>query len=118
MTATLVLFVHCPAKKNLWKRGKGGRTYIDDEVQALIDVLTVQAKAQWKHEPVRHPWMSFEFFTRDRRRDRDNLLTTVLDCLRDAGVIVNDNIKSFNGTVVLLPAVIDKNEQVKIEVTA
>jgi len=62
--------------------------------------------------------MSFQFFTRDRRRDWDNLLTTVLDCLREAGVIVNDNIKSFNGSLILLPAVIDKNERVKIEVTA
>jgi hypothetical protein len=38
--------------------------------------------------------------------------------MREADVIVNDNIKSFNGAVVLLPAVIDKNERVKIEVTA
>ena len=80
MIATLVLYGHCPSKKNLWKRGKGGRTYIDDETQALIDTLTAQAKTQWKHEPVTHPWMSFQFFTQDRRRDRDNLLTTVLDC--------------------------------------
>lgn len=62
--------------------------------------------------------MSIQFFTRDRRRDRDNLLTTVLDCLREAGVIANDNIKSFNGSVILLPAVIDKVERVKIEVKA
>ena len=62
--------------------------------------------------------MSIQFFTRDRRRDRDNLLTTVLDCLRDAGVISNDTIKSFNGTLVLLPAVVDENERVAIEVKA
>ena len=98
--------------------GKDGRTYIDDETQALIDTLTTQAKAQWKHEPVTYPSMSIQFFTRDRRRDRDNLLTTVLDCLRDAGVIFNDTIKSFNGTLVLLPAVVDENERVAIEVKA
>ena len=116
MTANLVLHGHCPSTKNLWKRGKGGRTYIDNETKVLIDALTLQAQAQWKHEPVKHPWMSFQFFTRDRRRDRDNLLTTVLDCLREAGVIVNDNIESFNGALILLPVVIDKVERVKIEV--
>jgi Holliday junction resolvase RusA-like endonuclease len=60
--------------------------------------------------------MSIQFFARDRRRDRDNLLTTVLDCLGEAGVIVNDNIKSFNGPLILLLAVIDKVERVKIGV--
>jgi hypothetical protein len=61
--------------------------------------------------------MSLQFFTRDRRRDRDNLLTTVLDCLREGeGVIVNDKIKSFNSALILLPAVIDKVERVEIEV--
>lgn len=115
---TLVLQGHCPSKKNLWKRGRGGRTYIDEEVKVLIDALTAQARAQWKHDPVEHPELSVRFFTRDRHRDRDNLLTTVLDCLRDAGVIFNDNIKSFNGTLVLLPAVIDENERVAIEVKA
>jgi Holliday junction resolvase RusA-like endonuclease len=85
---------------------------------ALIDALTAQAQAQWKHEPVTHPNVYVEFHVRDRRRDRDNLLTTVLDCLREAGVIVNDNIAQFNGTVVLLPAVMDGDERVKIEVVA
>jgi hypothetical protein len=47
----LVLHGHCPSKN---KRGKGGRTYIDDETQELIDTLTTQPKAQWKHEPVTH----------------------------------------------------------------
>jgi hypothetical protein len=80
---TLVLHCQCPSKKNLWRRGKGGRTYIDDETKALIDAQTVQAQSRWKHEPVKHPWISFQFFTRDRRRDRDNLLTTVLvACVR------------------------------------
>ena len=39
MTATLVLKGHCPSKKNLWKRGRGGRTYIDDETAALTKEL-------------------------------------------------------------------------------
>jgi Holliday junction resolvase RusA-like endonuclease len=107
-----------PKQKNLWKRGKGGRTYIDSETKGLIDALTIQARAQWKHEPVTHPDIGVQFFARDRRRDRDNMLTTILDCLRDAGVIVNDNIAQANGTLILLPAVIDQNERTMIEVTA
>ena len=115
MTAAfLVLHGHCPGKKNLWKRGRGGRTYIDSETKALIDALTLQAQNQWRGEPVTHPDMRVRFYTRDRRRDRDNMLTTILDCLREAGVIVNDNIAQFNGTLSLLPAVIDENERVTI----
>lgn len=57
------------------------------------------------------------FYVRDRRRDRDNMLTTVLDCLRDADVIVNDNIAQGNGTLVLLPAVVDQDERVTITLT-
>ena len=53
---------------------------------------------------------SFIRFTRDRRRDGDNLLTTVLDYLREAGLIVNDNIKTSTFPI-LLPIVIDKAEQ-------
>jgi hypothetical protein len=62
MTPTLVLRGHCPSKKNLWKRGKGSRTYIDDETAALIDALTAQAQTQWKHEPVTHPNVYVEFY--------------------------------------------------------
>src|SRR5262249_5004508 len=54
-----------PKQKNLWKRGKGGRTYVDSEVKALIDVLTAQARAQWKHKPVTHPKMCGQFFSRE-----------------------------------------------------
>ena len=54
--------------------------------------------------------MRIQFFARDRRRDRDNILATILYCLRDAGVIVNDNIGQANGTLIQLPAVIDQSE--------
>ena len=118
MTATLVLHGFVPCKKNLWKRGKGGRTYIDSETKALIDALTLQAQNQWIGGPVTHSDMRVRFYTRDRRRDRDNMLTTILDCPREAGVIVNDNIAQFNGTLAILPAVIDENERVTISLKA
>ena len=83
MTSTIVLHGHCPSKKNLWKRGRGGRTYIDSETKALIDVLTLQAQNQWIGEPLTQPDMRVQFFARDRRRDRDNMLTTSwIACVR------------------------------------
>lgn len=91
--------------------------FLDDSVKRMIESLTHQAAAQWPDPPAKHPDIRVQFFTRDARGDRDNKLTTVLDCLRDARVIVNDNIAQFNGTVVLLPAIIRAKEMVVIEVT-
>ena len=103
-----------PGKKNLWKRGKGGRTYIDSETAALIEALTTQARAQWKHEPVTHPNVMVCFHVASRRQDRDNMLTTILDCLKKAGVIEDDNIARFNGTLTVHPAVLSKEEHTTI----
>ena len=112
MTATLVLKGHCPSKKNLWKRGRGGRTYIDDETAALIDALTYQAEAQWCWRgAVKHPDMRVRFYVATKRQDRDNMLTTILDCLKKAGVIEDDNIARFNGVLTVLPALLVKDEE-------
>ena len=115
---TLVLRGHCPSKKNLWRRGRGGHTYIDSETQTLIDALTIQAEEQWKREPVKHPGMRVQFFVASRRQDRDNMLTTILDCLKKAGVIEDDNIARFNGVLTLLPAllVFEEDERTVVEV--
>lgn len=104
-----------PCKKNLWKRGKYGQ-YIDDAVQAQIDALIVQAKLQWRRVPLTNPDMDVEFFVKDRRSDRDNKLGCILDVLQEAGVLQNDNIAHFNGTLVILPAVIGSVEGVIIDI--
>lgn len=57
-----------------------------------------------------------QFFTRDKRRDRNNMLTTLLDCLCAAGVLVNDNMAHCNGLMVVYPAEIDENERVVVKV--
>lgn len=81
---------------------------------ALIDALTAQAEAQWKHEPVIHPNVMVCFNVSSRRQDRDNMLTTILDCLRKAGVIKDDNIAQFNGTITVHPAVVSEEESTTI----
>ncbi len=111
---TLRLVGHCPAKKNLWTMGKRGM-YINQAVRSEIDWITLQARQQWgQRPPVEHPAVVVTFYVRNRISDRDNKLTTILDCLRAAGVIVNDNTKRFNGPVVIEPAVVmvdPKDEQ-------
>lgn len=113
----LVLKGHVPAKKNLWKRGRGGRVYLNREAQDQIDYLTLQAQQKWSgKQPLTHPNFTVQFYARDQRGDRDNKFSTVLDLLQKAGVLVNDNIKQCNGTMTLLPAVVDKNERTVIDI--
>ena len=112
----LTLEGHCPSKKNLWRRGKAGRMFIDEETKAQIERLTYQANEQWIGKPTVHADVTVRFFVAHRRSDRDNMLTTVLDCLRDAGVIENDNIAKFNGTITVLPAQVAARERVVVEI--
>lgn len=116
MKLTLTLTGPCPGKKNLWKRSKRG-VYIDKDVAAQLQSLTLQAAEQWRQrEPAIHPDMTVQFYVKDRRPDLDNKSTTIWDCLRNAGVIRNDSVKWFNGKLTLLPAILDKDERVVIEV--
>lgn len=119
ISASLVLWGKCPAKKNLWARGKGGHTFLNAEVKAQIDALTHQARAQWNGRgPVDHPELIITFQVHHARRDRDGMLTTVLDCLQESGILVNDNIAHCNGRMVLLPCrfVEEREERVEIEI--
>jgi Holliday junction resolvase RusA-like endonuclease len=118
--AKLVLAGPCPAKKNLWKRGRAGRMFLDSTVKAQIDSLTIQARGQWRHGPVNHPRMRFTWYVAAARRDQDGMYTTVLDCLQEAGVLVNDNIAHNNGRKVLEECIFVplNRERVEVEIEA
>lgn len=107
-----------PSKKNLLRRGRGSHLYRDKNVQESIEWLTTQAWQQWgeSRRPLEHPDIAVRFFVRSRRSDRDNKLTCLLDCLQAAGVIHQDNIKWFNGTVTILPAVVSDREMTIVEI--
>lgn len=111
----------CPSKKNLYRRSKDGRMFLNTDVKMRLDSLTVQARSQWGSQaPVKHPEMRFTFYFSSGRPDRDNRLSAVLDCLQEAGVIFNDNAAQFNARLILEPAVFVSagKEKVEIEVTA
>jgi Holliday junction resolvase RusA-like endonuclease len=110
----LTLRGHCPSKKNLWRRGRGQKAYLDRSAQAEIDSLVLQARSAWKRAPLSHPSVDVHIYTRSRRQDRDNIVTTLLDVLVKAGVLAGDNIAKFNGPVTVHPAQIDREERVVI----
>ena len=118
----LTLKGHIPAKKNLkrpWVNRKTGKLtmIIDRDIKAQIDALTFQAKRQWRRPPAEHPDVDFEFFVINAGADTDNMYTTILDVLQEAGVIVNDNVNRFNGTKVIHPAVVGAHEGVIIDIS-
>lgn len=87
----------------------------DPQTTADIRALVLLTRVQWRgREPLEHPHMAVTFYVRDKRADRDNKLTCLLDVLQEAGVIVNDNIKRFNGRLVIEPAIVDPRERTVI----
>lgn len=113
---TLILYGHVPAKKNRWRSRNGG-VYIPSEVAEQVNSLTMQAEELWGDLPtLEHPELTVRFVVRNRKGDRDNKLTTVLDCLQGAKVIRNDNVAHCNGRIILEPAIIEGQERTIIEV--
>ena len=113
----LILHGHCPAKKNQWERGVSGEMFLNSEVVKQIETLTLQAMFQWPHKaPVEHPELTFSFFVHHARRDRDGMLTTLLDCLQAAGVLVNDNLAHANGRLIMEAAVFVDAADERVEI--
>jgi hypothetical protein len=91
----VILRGHIPSKKNLLRRSKNGGMFHDKDIKAQIDLLTLQAKSQWiGRDPLIRPKADVMFHITRKNSDLDNKWTTVLDCLRDAGIIKNDNIEN------------------------
>jgi Holliday junction resolvase RusA-like endonuclease len=119
---TLTLRGHVPSKKNNWRPRAGGGIRTDKDTKEFIQALTDEAWIEWRklHAPeeppmLEHPSMMVCFYVRDRRSDRDNKLSTLLDVLQKAGVIRNDNVKWFNAELRLMPAIVASEEKVVVE---
>lgn len=99
-----------PAKKNLYKAGRG-RVYLPAEVKAQLAAIAAQLHAQWRgREAVQHPDITVRMTVHSRRGDRDNMVQALLDCMTRAGVIANDNIANLNGWLRIAPAEIHDGE--------
>ena len=85
-----------PSKKNAWRRG-GGNVYLPAKVQADIDALIWQAKAQRPKLDLsdiagKRVRVDAHFFVPREHKDLDNVFTTLLDVLQKAGVLENDKL--------------------------
>lgn len=90
-----------PSKKNNYKPGQGGKLYIDPQVKADVDAITTILVGQRNKIGLKKPHggsicirlffcIPIATVRRSRRQDRDNMTTTLFDCLQAARVIEND----------------------------
>jgi len=92
VTRVLTFAGAIPSKKNRL-RISGGRLFRNIGIAAQIDALTLCLSAQWRWPALSRPYLLFAFGVIKDNADTDNQITTVLDCLQSAGVLVNDNTK-------------------------
>ena len=105
-TAVLTIKGFIPSKKNQYKAGRG-RIYIPEDVKVRLLDIESQLRRQWHPRArVRHPNVLYRLVTHTDRQDKDNMVTTVLDCMKKAGVIVDDSIKEHNGWATTAPALL------------
>lgn len=115
---TLEIPGHVPSKKNLWGPRKGGGIVLNATARQEIQTLITYARIFWgPRKPISHPVLVIEFHVLHARADRDNKLSTILDVLQKAGVIVNDNIAHCNAQITLAPAVIGGASKTVIQIS-
>lgn len=113
---------HVPSVKNSQQilRRKNGTPFLMAKAtyRKAMDSLTLQARAAWRgRPPLEHPDLIVWIYSADRRGDRDNKLNAIMDILKHAKVIADDNIRRCNGTVLMPPAIVGKGEGAVIRIT-
>jgi hypothetical protein len=102
------------------KRPRKVTVFVKDETRIALAAITAQLRVAWGNRPpIEHPDVVWRWTLKERRKDRDNLKTTVLDCMKKAGVIVDDNIARYNGHETVTPVEIDPAgpERLVLEIT-
>lgn len=97
----LIIEARIPSKKNNYRSGKDGKHYIENQVKADIDGITRELQGQRNRARITKPHagsicvrifycLPIASIKRSRRQDRDNMTTTIFDCLQASKVIEND----------------------------
>lgn len=119
-----------PAKKNMLRpvRRKNGKLGLvnDRQASSLLDYIAMQIPPEVRDLGLLHPNIEFtfgvpsEYFTgkANRRWDRDNAITGLLDVFVDMGVLRDDSISCCNGTITIHPAIVDKDWRTHVVLTS
>jgi hypothetical protein len=96
-----------PSKKNT--RSASGH-YPKNVSETLRD-LELQARVGWRDSrgplpPVVDPDITFQLFIKNPSKDRDGIITTLLDVLVKARVLPDDSIRKYNGREVIEPVIL------------
>lgn len=112
----LRIFANLPCKKN-GRIGTGRRSRYSPELRATLDNIALQARAQWgPRKPVKSPDIEVSLYVANFGKDADGILTSCWDCLKRAGVIVDDSLRWLNGTLLIHPAVQVSERDERIEI--
>jgi Holliday junction resolvase RusA-like endonuclease len=112
----IILYGTAVSKKNSYRPHAGGM-HKDKQLQAELDNLEMQVPGPCRDLRLEHPEIDFYIKTRSARRDRDNIVTTLLDVLVRCGVLVDDNVSHSNGRMTIHPAEVCEEDSVRIVIT-
>lgn len=108
------------AKKNnllpvVRKNGNAALVY-SSKARASMDSLMLQVPGEFRDMRLISPDVEFFFTVADGRSDRDNMRTSLLDCLVKMGVLRNDSMAAFNGKETAWPAVISDHYRTVVRI--
>jgi hypothetical protein len=116
---TLRLIGDLPCKKNRIHAARGQRGHYPKDTKRTLDNLLLQARSQWgTREPWLHPDLEIRMYVYNTHKDRDGIVTTILDVLKKARVIEDDSIAFCNGLRTEHPALpVRTIREERIEIT-
>ncbi len=109
---------HLPSKKNRLRRARNGGLFRSAAATAEMEPVLLQIQNQWRRRPpVERARVHATFWLAPKRRgDGDGMMTTLLDLLTQAGVLVDDNWRRVpRHSVCCEPASGDEHIDVTIE---
>lgn len=95
-------------------KGKAGTPYAKVVTKSVakesMNRAAMQIPGELRDLKLEHPDLDVQFVVGRENVDRDNILSSILDLMVHYGVLSSDSVAKCNGTIVLHPAIVRKNE--------